>query len=137
MSRSDPSFWNLRSVEILSCQVAGALFYDLGDAFNGYDHLHPYDAVGVGLRALFPQLDRTVFRVDVGFPLARPLPTDTTGIPISPVAFTFAFTQAFGVPNAGALPGTVPQATDGSPQTHSDTVVAPGTSPTPLGVLGR
>jgi hypothetical protein len=126
-----------RSIEILSCQIAGAIFYDLGDAFNGYDHLRPYDAAGFGLRALFPQLDRTVFRVDVGFPLARPLPADSTGIPIAPVAFTFAFRQAFGVPNAGALPGTVPQASDGSAQTVSDTVLVPGTNPTPLGVLGR
>ncbi|MEO7111800.1 MAG: hypothetical protein ABI183_15265, partial [Polyangiaceae bacterium] len=126
-----------RSIEILSCQIGGALFYDVGDAFNGFDHLRPYDAAGFGLRALFPQLDRVVFRVDVGFPLSRPLPADSSGIPVPPVAFTFAFRQAFGVPNAGALPGTVPQAVDGSAQTHSDTVVTPGTTPTPLGVLGR
>lgn len=126
-----------KSVEILSCQIGGALFYDVGDAFNGFDHMRLYDSVGFGLRALFPQLDRVVFRFDVGFPLPRPLPTDDLGNAIAPVAFTFAFKQAFGVPSAGALPGTVPQAVDGSAQTFSDSVYAPGTTPTPLGVLGR
>jgi hypothetical protein len=126
-----------RSIEILSCQIGGALFYDIGDAFNGYDHLRPYDAAGFGLRALFPQLDRVVLRIDVGFPLTRPLPADSSGIPVPPVAFTFAFRQAFGFPSAGALPGTVPQSVDGSPQTFSDDTYSPGTTPTPLGVLGR
>ena len=99
-----------RSVEILSCQLGGALFYDLGDAFNGYDHLHPYDSAGFGIRALFPQLDRVVFRIDVGFPLTRPLPEAVAGSPepIPSYAVVFAFKQAFGIPDAGALPGTVP-----------------------------
>jgi len=127
-----------RSVEILSCQIGAALFYDIGDAFNGFDHLRPYDSAGFGLRALFPQLDRVVLRVDVGFPLTRPLPAQESGstTAIAPMAIVFVFKQAFGIPDAGALPGTVPQAVDGSGQTYG-TVVAPGGTPTPLGVLGR
>ena len=44
----------------------------------------------IGVRVLFPQLDRVVFRVDVGFPLTRPLPSGA-----SPVTFFSTFGQAF------------------------------------------
>jgi hypothetical protein len=49
-------------------------------------------SVGAGARVLFPQLDRSVFRLDFGFPVGlRP-----AGVP--PMSFYFAFEQAFGVP---------------------------------------
>ena len=62
--------------------------------------VHP---VGVGLRALFPWLDRTVFRADIGFPLYRPL-DPTTGAPIAPYSFLISFTQAFVTPTVAPTP---------------------------------
>ncbi|MFC1641273.1 BamA/TamA family outer membrane protein [Myxococcota bacterium] len=56
-------------LEILSAQLGAVLFYDSGDAFDGWQALRPKHAAGVGFRALIPQLDRTVFRLDWGFPL--------------------------------------------------------------------
>jgi hypothetical protein len=87
-----------RPVEILSCQAAAVVFYDTGDAFNGFANLEPFESVGLGLRFLFPQLDREVFRMDLGFPLKRPI-DPSTGAPVPPVGFLFSFGQAFGAPN--------------------------------------
>jgi hypothetical protein len=74
-----------------SVQVGGVLFYDAGDAFFGWRQLDLQHAVGLGVRILFPQLDRLVFRADVGFPLVR------SSIPggASPVSFYVTFGQAF------------------------------------------
>ncbi|WP_437567406.1 hypothetical protein [Sorangium sp. So ce542] len=60
-----------RPVEIWSCQIAGAAFFDAGDAFDGYGELRLKQSAGFGLRALFPQLNRVVMRADWGFPLTR------------------------------------------------------------------
>jgi hypothetical protein len=89
-----------RPVEILSCQIGAAAFFDVGDAFDG-PRPALKSSVGFGFRGLFPQLDRKVFRFDIAFPLVRP--TADTG----PVGFYLAFEQAFpasigGVPGAGA-----------------------------------
>jgi hypothetical protein len=84
-----------RPLEILSCELGLAAFYDVGDAFDGFENMHPKHAVGAGLRVLFPQLDRLVFRGDIGFPLGA-----GARIPgVSPAAFFIAFEQAFGVPS--------------------------------------
>lgn len=77
-----------------SVQIAGVLFYDVGDAFDDWKNFHPKHTSGFGARVLFPQLDRTVFRVDLGFPLSlSPLP-----VGVNPVSFFVTFDQAFGVP---------------------------------------
>lgn len=60
-----------RPVEIWSCQVAGAAFFDAGDAFDGFDDLRLKQSAGFGVRALFPQLNRIVMRADWGVPLTR------------------------------------------------------------------
>lgn len=60
--RSDP-------IEIYAVQLGWALFVDTGDAFDSFDQMRLKQGTGFGLRALFPQLQRTVMRVDVGFPL--------------------------------------------------------------------
>jgi hypothetical protein len=86
-----------RPVEILSCELAGVAFFDAGDAFNGWSTFESFQSVGVGLRALFPQLDRGVFRADLGFPIERPLASN--GLPIAPVAFLLSFGQAINVPS--------------------------------------
>ncbi len=72
-----------------SVQVGGAAFWDVGDAFDGWSGLYLHQAVGAGARVLFPQLDRVVFRIDVGFPVGQ--------VPygVAPVAFFVTFGQAF------------------------------------------
>jgi len=95
-----------RPVEVLTCQLAGVAFYDAGDGFNGLSTLHPFQSVGVGLRALFPWLDREVFSADVGFPVRRPI-DPATGAPIAGYGFVISFGQAFGPP-AVALPSVLP-----------------------------
>lgn len=78
------------SVDILSAQVGFALFYDAGGAADRVSDLVIRQGAGLGLRILFPQVDRLVLRADWGFPLAAdhdPLP----GTPF--VTFGQAFDQ--------------------------------------------
>jgi hypothetical protein len=92
-----------RPVEILSCQIAGVGFFDAGDAFTGWSDFAAYQSVGVGLRALFPWLDKVVFRADLGFPIERPL-DPVAGAPIAPLAFFISFGQAFLTPTVSPTP---------------------------------
>jgi hypothetical protein len=92
-----------RPVEILSCELGAVAFYDVGDAFNGLSRLTPYQSVGFGLRGLFPQLDRTVLRADLGFPAERPV-DPTTRAPIAGYSFVITFGQAFSVPTIDPAP---------------------------------
>lgn len=96
----DTIFYNLEfrstSVEILKCQLGGVAFFDAGDAASGFDMLHAKQSVGVGVRALFPQVNRLVFRADLAFPLKRgPFPEAVSDKPVDPVGFYFTFGQAF------------------------------------------
>jgi len=77
-----------RPVQIFSVQLAAVLFYDLGDAFDSFDEVHLKQGMGGGIRFLAPQLDRDVFRIDLGFPV----PLDQTGGEVSVIA---TFGQAF------------------------------------------
>ncbi len=79
-----------------SVQVGGVLFYDAGDAFFGSKDFQLRQAVGFGARILFPQLDRLVFRADVGFPFTRSVPGGA-----SPVTFFVTFGQAFSLYEVG------------------------------------
>jgi hypothetical protein len=80
-----------RPVELFACQFGAAAFYDTGQAFDGFDHLHAAHSVGFGFRAVFPQIERLVLRGDIGFPIsATPLPSD-----VAPVSFFITFGQAF------------------------------------------
>jgi len=102
----DTVFYNLEfrstSVEILKAAIGGVVFYDAGNAYNGGKFPDNFDAtrvkhsIGFGIRALFPQVNRMVFRADLAFPLNRG-PFPDTGIPtrVDPVGFFFAFGQAF------------------------------------------
>jgi hypothetical protein len=83
-----------RAAQILSCQLAGALFFDSGDAFDDFEKMRLKQSAGFGLRVLFPQLDRVVMRVDWGFPLT-PGVVPAGGFP-GDIVFTFR--QAFPVP---------------------------------------
>lgn len=91
-----------RPVEIFSLQIGGVAFFDAGDAYTGSSDFGAYQSVGVGLRALFPWLDKVVFRADIGFPLERPL--DDTGSPIAPFGFFITFGQAFATPTVSPTP---------------------------------
>jgi hypothetical protein len=89
-----------RPVEIASLQFDATAFYDVGDAFTGFENLRPKHDVGVGLHVLIPQVTRSVLRFDVGVPLsASPLPRD-----VPPVAFYVTFGQALSLPGPN-LPG--------------------------------
>jgi outer membrane translocation and assembly module TamA len=88
-------------LDLSAVQVGAAAFYDVGDAFNGFDHFEPKHGVGLGLRVVFPQVERAVLRADVGFPLDRPS-DPSTGQPIAPVAFFVTFHQALTLPAVGA-----------------------------------
>jgi hypothetical protein len=87
-----------RAAELLSAQLGGVLFYDTGDAFDGFSNLRPKQDAGLGIRMLFPQADRIVFRADWGFPLTR-------GYRTFPGAAYFTFGQAFPMP--GVTPPNV------------------------------
>lgn len=87
-----------RPVEILKLQVGGAAFYDVGSTYDAVDAFDVNQSVGFGVRALFPQLDRVAFRLDIGFPLVK------GGLPegVAPVSFFGAIEQAFPMPSIQA-----------------------------------
>lgn len=96
----DTIFFNIeyrsRAIEILKAQVGGVLFFDAGDAANGFDMLRAKQSVGFGIRTLFPQVNRLALRVDFAFPLKRgPFPETGSPLPVDPFGFFFAFDQAF------------------------------------------
>ena len=80
-----------RPVDIFSLQLAGVLFYDVGDAFDDFSDIVFRHGAGAGIRFLAPQLDRDVFRVDLGFPV----PFDAPGGEVTVIT---TFGQAFGLP---------------------------------------
>jgi hypothetical protein len=77
-----------RPLEIFSTQLAAVAFYDVGDAFERFGDLELKHGVGAGIRFLAPQLDRDVFRLDVGVPV----PFDAPGGETTIIA---TFNQAF------------------------------------------
>ena len=85
-----------RPIRLASLYFGGAIGYDVGDAFDGFGNFRPKQGVGVGLRVLIPQLNRIVFRADLGIPLTRPLPRG-----VDPITFFVAFGQAFDFGTAG------------------------------------
>ena len=80
-----------RPVEILSAQLGGALFWDVGDAFDGFEEARLKQSVGLGARMLFPQAERIVFRIDWGFPVSD-------GYNTFPGSLFATFGQAFAMP---------------------------------------
>jgi hypothetical protein len=47
----------------------GVLFYDVGTVYKRIEKSKLYQSAGIGLRFLFPQFSRSVWRVDLGVPL--------------------------------------------------------------------
>jgi hypothetical protein len=121
-----------RSIDILTMQVGLVGFYDVGDAFNSFSpglcrgivnpptpptSFCPAQSLGTGLRILFPQLDRVVFRGDFGFPLG-----EGERFPgVTPFSFFISLGQAFTTPTVVPAAGTGSTVTDpnlsGSPTT--------------------
>jgi hypothetical protein len=95
-----------RPVEIFSCQLGGAAFFDVGDAADGFDQLRMRKSAGFGFRILFPQLDRIVFRGDIGFPLERSIDPGPPPFRLAPYTIAVSFEQAFSVPGVGGRIGT-------------------------------
>jgi hypothetical protein len=82
-----------RSVRLWTVYFRGTAFYDVADAFDD-DELDPKQGAGFGFQLLFPQLERSVLRVDWGFAIFPP-PTPPVG-PFSGLILTFG--QAFATP---------------------------------------
>lgn len=80
-----------RSIDVLSAQLGGAVFYDVGNASDALALTGLQQGAGVGVRLLFPQAERIVLRVDWALPLSRP------DDPF-PGTFFATFGQAFGMP---------------------------------------
>lgn len=78
-------------IDILSAQCGLAAFHDVGGVADSLDALVWKQSVGVGLRTLFPQADRIVFRLDWAFPL-------TEGYDTLPGTLFFTVGQAFLMP---------------------------------------
>ncbi len=91
-----------RPIDVLSAQLGGAVFYDVGDAASSLGVLEPKQGVGLGARILFPQTERLVMRVDWAMPLSGP------DEPL-PGALFVTFGQAFTMP--GVMQPSVTSAT--------------------------
>jgi hypothetical protein len=79
-----------KPLSVLTTLVGGAVFWDVGHVAENFDALKLHHGVGAGIRVLIPQLDRQVFRLDLGFPAPGSL---------SQVTFFAGFYQAFGAPS--------------------------------------
>ena len=60
------------AVNLWTVHVGGVIFYDGGDAPTSLVTASWHQDVGFGLRILFPQFNKDVLRLDLGFPLERP-----------------------------------------------------------------
>jgi hypothetical protein len=69
----------LRSVPFIAWEavhVGAVAFWDTGTVYNKKNDFSLVHAVGLGLRVLFPQLNRSPFSFDAGVALNDPLPND-------------------------------------------------------------
>jgi hypothetical protein len=90
-----------RPLDLLTFHLAAVAFYDVGEAFDGWSNFRPLQAAGFGLRGMLPQIDRVVYRFDVGFPLG-----EGRNIPgITPVSLLLTLGQAFDVPHVTTVGG--------------------------------
>jgi hypothetical protein len=90
--------YRTRAVSLASIQFGGAAFYDVGDAVDAWKSFTPAHDVGLGLRVVFPQIDRAAFRFDFAVPVStKPLPNG-----VDPFQFFFTFNQAVTLPVIGS-----------------------------------
>ena len=85
------------ALNLWTIHIGGVLYYDAGDTpdqLDGYDRMGErvrttlHQDVGIGLRILFPQFNRDVLRLDLGFPFEQ------TGTFYAP-SFSAEFGQSF------------------------------------------
>jgi len=79
------------AVNILSARVGLAAFYDVGGVGKQLPDVRLRQSAGAGVRVLFPQVNRQVFRLDWAAPLSPPYRA-------LPGAVYFTFGQAFDMP---------------------------------------
>lgn len=91
--------YRTRPLELWTVQAGAVLFYDTGAAFDDDEFPDLKHSVGIGLRVLFPQLDRTTLRVDWGLPLKMAPDVGVKSVFPGDVVFTFG--QAFPMPAVG------------------------------------
>jgi hypothetical protein len=87
--------WRSPPLQILRTQWGLVGFWDTATAFESTGDLRSHHSVGAGIRVLFPQFDRRVFRLDFGVPLYR----GERPPGVSPFGLLFSVEQAFPVPN--------------------------------------
>lgn len=92
-----------RSVKVLEILFGLVGFYDVGDAFESMQTLHPKHSIGIGGRATIPQLQRVVGRLDLSFPLTAP--NTQAGERWSPATLYLAI-EGQAVPMPTVQPGT-------------------------------
>lgn len=72
---ADRMLWNAeyrtRPWLLQSIHLGFVAFYDAGSVYKGLATLRVHHAVGAGVRVLFPQFNRSVFRLDVGQPIGE------------------------------------------------------------------
>jgi hypothetical protein len=72
---ADRMLWNVeyrtRPWLLQSIHLGFVAFYDGGSVYKGLANLSVHHAVGAGVRVLFPQFNRSVFRLDVGQPIGE------------------------------------------------------------------
>lgn len=63
----------LRTLPLLfrTFHMGGVAFLDMGDVFDATEQIKAHASIGLGARILFPQFNRQVLRVDLGFPLEK------------------------------------------------------------------
>jgi hypothetical protein len=76
------------SIDILSQYFGLVVFFDAGSVFNEGEDPVMLSDFGLGIRWLFPQLQRIVYRLDYGFPTSGPSS-------FFPGVLTFGFEQVF------------------------------------------
>jgi hypothetical protein len=62
--------YRTRPLELYTVHAGLVFFYDAGSAFDGTPNM--IQTVGIGIRALFPQLDVQPVRIDIGYAFIRP-----------------------------------------------------------------
>jgi len=81
------------SVDLLSMHTGLVAFFDAGDVPARFRDIRLKQSAGIGLRILFPQLDRVVLRGDWAFPFEPP-----HGYRTFPGTLYVAYAQAFDMP---------------------------------------
>lgn len=91
-----------RALELWTIQTGAVLFYDTGATFDHGKFPDLKHSIGIGLRVLFPQLDRSAFRLDWGLPLSKAPEIGIDRVRPFPGDVVFTFGQAFPMPGVSA-----------------------------------